>query len=276
MSSLGIIAGGGDLPRAIARSVREGGGGVFVLALTGSTDDWVSDFDHAWVGIGETGKAVKALKKADCKDVVLAGRVERPKLGAIKLDAKGILALPRVAAAALKGDDALLRAMVDLFERDGFHVVGAAEAAPGLVATEGPLGKRMPSPENISDIALGFAVVRALGTLDVGQAAVVCAGLTLAVEAAEGTDAMLARIAALPEHIRGSISKRRGVLVKAPKPIQDHKTDLPVIGVQTLKNAADVGLCGIALEVGGALIVGRDEVGAAADELGLFITGVQH
>ena len=274
MATLGIIAGGGELPRAIAESARKDGRDVFVMAINGSTDDWVTGYPHAWIGLGEAGKAMKALKTAGCADVLLAGRIERPKFSEIKIDARGMLALPRVLAAAVKGDDALLRAMVDLFEREGFHVIGAADAAPGLIATAGPLGKIVPNAENESDIALGFEIVRALGALDVGQAAAVCAGLPLAVEAAEGTDRMIARVTTLPEHFRGTPAKRRGVLVKAPKPIQDGKTDLPVIGVQTVENAAAAGLAGIALEVGGALIVGREAVAGAADRLGLFVIGV--
>ncbi len=273
-AALGVIAGGGDLPRAIAESARDSGRKVFVLALRGSSEDWVSNFPHEWVALGETGKAFKALRSGDVGDVLLAGKVERPKFSEIKLDAKSVLLAPRVMAAALKGDDALLRSIVDLFEREGFHVVGAAEAAPNLIAEAGSLGRVRPSPENESDIALAFKVVRALGELDVGQAAAVCAGLTLSVEAAEGTDAMIARIASLPEHIRGTSAKRRGVLAKAPKPVQDRKTDLPVIGIQTVRNVAAVGLAGIAVEAGGALIVDKRAVADEADKLGLFVTGI--
>jgi UDP-2,3-diacylglucosamine hydrolase len=272
-SSLGVVAGGGELPRAIAESARDAGHNVFVLALRGSSEDWVSEFSHEWVALGETGKAFKALHAANVGNVLLAGKVERPKFSDIRLDTKSVMLAPRVMAAALKGDDALLRSLVELFEREGFRVIGAAEAAPNLVAALGPLGQRRPSPEQEDDITLAFKVVRSLGVLDVGQAAAVCAGLTLAVEAAEGTDAMIARIATLPEHIRGTSAKRRGVLVKAPKPVQDRKTDLPVVGVHTVRNVAAVGLAGIAVEAGGALIVDKRAVAHEADKLGLFVTG---
>jgi DUF1009 family protein len=273
-STIGIVAGGGDLPRAIAESARDAGREVFVLALRGSSEDWVSNFPHEWISLGETGKAFRALRTANVSDALLAGRVERPKFSDIKLDAKSVMLAPRVMAAALKGDDALLRSLVDLFEREGFHVIGAAEAAPNLIAQVGALGRLRPSADDERDIALAFKVVRALGELDVGQASVVCAGLTLAVEAAEGTDAMIARISALPEHLRGTSTRRRGVLAKAPKPVQDRKTDLPVIGLQTVRNVAAVGLAGIAVEAGGALIVDKLAVGAEADKLGLFVVGV--
>jgi len=273
-SAIGIVAGGGDLPRAIAENARESGRQVFVLALRGTSEDWVSNFPHEWVSLGETGKAFKALRAGDVGDVLLAGKVERPKFSEIKLDAKSIMLAPRVMAAALKGDDVLLRSLVDLFEREGFHVVGAAEAAPNLIADVGALGRSRPSADDERDIMLALKVVRALGEFDVGQAAVVCAGLTLAVEAAEGTDAMIARVAALPEHLRGTVTRRRGVLAKAPKPVQDRKTDLPVIGIQTVRNVAAVGLAGIAVEAGGALIVDKRAVGEEADRLGLFVVGI--
>jgi len=273
-AALGVVAGGGELPRAIAESARAAGRKVFVLALRGSSDDWVSNFSHEWVALGETGKAFKQLRAAGVGEVLLAGKVERPKFSDIRLDAKSVMLAPRVMAAALKGDDALLRSLVELFEREGFHVIGAAEAAPDLIAAVGPLGQRQPSPEQEKDINLALNVVRSLGELDVGQAAAVCAGLTLAVEAAEGTDAMISRIATLPEHVRGTPAKRRGVLAKAPKPVQDRKTDLPVIGVQTVRNVAAVGLAGIAVEAGGALIVDKRAVAEEADKLGLFVVGV--
>src|SRR6185437_14894517 len=171
-------------------------------------------------------------------------------------------------------DDALLRSVVDMFEREGMRVVGAAEAAPDLIAKAGVFGRVQPNAENTGDIALAFKVARAMGEFDVGQAAIVCANLTLAVEAAEGTDAMIARIVNLPEHLRGTKSKLRGVLVKAPKPIQDGKTDLPVIGVHTVRNAHAAALAGIAVEAGGALIVDREAVVSEADRLGMFVIGV--
>jgi DUF1009 family protein len=272
--ALGIIAGGGELPRAIAQSARASGRDVFVLVLNGMTGDWAKEFPNEAVSLGELGKAMKAFRAHGCSDVTLAGKVQRPKFSEIKLDVKAVFSGPRVIAAALKGDDALLRAVVDMFEREGMRVVGAAEAAPDLIAKEGVMGRVRPSPASEADIAQAFKIARAIGTLDVGQAAIVCEGLALAVEAAEGTDAMIARVAQLPEHFRGSKGKLRGVLVKASKPIQDGKTDLPVVGVETIRRAADVALAGVAVEACGALFVDRDAIVAEADRLGLFLVGV--
>jgi hypothetical protein len=274
MKPLGVIAGGGDLPRAVAESVRESGGSVFVIGLRGMCGEWAESFPHDWVSLGEPGRALKALKASDADRVLLAGRVERPKFSDLKLDAKGVMVLPKVLAAARQGDDALLRLLVGLFEAEGFRAISVAEAAPGLVVEEGPLGRFKPDDDQKTDIARAFAIVRALGALDVGQAAVVCDGLALAVEAAEGTDQMIARVGQLRESLRGTPDKKRGVLVKALKPTQDAKTDMPVIGKETVQRAAAVGVAGIALEAGKSLIVDKRAVRDEADRLGLFVTGV--
>ncbi len=274
MNPLGLIAGGGDLPKAIAQSAAEAGREVFVVAL-GSAEGWVAAFAHDTASLGEVGKVVKLMKAAGVTELVLAGHLARPKFSELKLDWKGALVAPGIIAAARKGDDALLRAVVDVLEREGFRALGAQDAAPGLLASEGAMGRIKPSVEDLEDIAAAFKIVRCLGELDVGQAAVVCDGLPLAVEAAEGTDAMIARVGTLPAHLRGTEQTRKGVLVKAPKPIQDRKTDLPVIGMQTVRNAAAVGLAGIALEAGGALILGKKAVLEEADKLGLFVVGMK-
>lgn len=272
MTTLGIIAGGGELPAAVAESAQEAGRSVFVVALEGSADQAIAPFPHAWSAIGEVGKTIKLLRAHDCGDVLLIGRVARPRFSEIKVDAKGLLLLPKVVAAARKGDDALLRTLVTSFETEGFRVVGVVEAAPGLLARQGVVGRVKPSAEAAEDIAQAVKVVRRLGALDVGQAAAVCDGLVLAVEAAEGTDAMIARVAQLPQAIRGVPGKPRGVLVKALKPTQDSKTDLPVIGVATVKNAAAAGLAGIAVEAGRALVINLHGVRDAADAAGIFVT----
>jgi DUF1009 family protein len=273
---LGLIAGGGELPRAVAEAARAGGRGVFVVPLVGSLDDdWVKEFPHAFLSPGEPGRIIKALKAAGAGEVLLAGRVDRPKFSELKLDAKGMILLPKAVAAAKKGDDALLRFIVGICEDEGLKTISVADAAPSLVAGEGVLGAIQPKDQHRADIEQAFRVVHALGRLDVGQAAVVCEGLALAVEAQEGTDAMLARVGSLRENLRGIPGKNRGVLVKALKPTQDAKTDMPVVGVQTVKNAGAAHLAGIAVEAGAALILDKQAVAAEADRLGLFVAGVK-
>jgi DUF1009 family protein len=273
---LGLIAGGGALPRAVAQAAREAGREVFVVGIIGSLgEDWVCDYRHEFLSPGEPGRIIKALKAHGVQDVLMAGRVDRPKFSELKLDAKGMLLLPKAIAAARKGDDALLRFIVGICEDEGLTAVSVAQAAPALVCDEGQLGSIGATRDHHADIVTAFRIVHALGALDVGQAAVVCEGLALAVEAAEGTDAMIARIATLRESLRGTAANRRGVLVKALKPTQDAKTDMPVVGVETVRNAHAVHLAGIALEAGASLIVDKQAVAAEADRLGLFVVGVK-
>lgn len=273
---LGIIAGGGELPHAVAQSVADSGRKVHVLALRGIADEsWLSAFSHEWMGLGELGGSLKLLAAAGAREMILIGQVDRPAFSEIKLDARGLLMLPSLLSAARKGDDALMKVVSDFYVREGLTVLTAAEAAPGLVMGEGALGKRKPDAAEMEDIRRGFAIVRALGAEDVGQAAIVCEGLPLCVEAAEGTDAMIARVSTLRKNLRGTPENKRGVLVKALKPMQDRKTDLPVIGLKTVRNCHAVGLSGIALEAGACLIVDKAAVAAEADRLGLFVTGIR-
>jgi DUF1009 family protein len=214
MTPLGLIAGGGELPRAVALAVKAAGREVFVVALVGSmTEDWINAFPHEFLSPGEPGRIIKALRGAGAQEVLLCGRVDRPKFNEMKLDAKGMLLLPKAVAAARKGDDSLLRFIVGICEAEGLTAITVAQAAPALVCGEGVLGKVAPDDDARADIAAGFHIVRTLGALDVGQAAVVCDGLALAVEAAEGTDAMLGRIPSLRESLRGTATAPRGALV---------------------------------------------------------------
>lgn len=270
---LGIVAGGGGLPRAIAAHCAEAGASYYVARIAPFADDALAVHPGASFDVGEMGARKAALRSAGCDAIVMAGVVKRPDFAALKLDEEGARLAPKLVAAARLGDDALLRALVTDFEDSGFRVVGAHEAYPGLLAQAGVLGALAPDAQARADITKAWDVAEALGRWDVGQAVVVADGLVLAVEAQEGTDAMLARAGALPLAIRGTPEKRRGVLLKRAKPIQERRIDLPTIGVQTIENAAQAGLAGVAIEAGGALIVDRAELAARADALGLFVFG---
>jgi DUF1009 family protein len=274
LKKLGLIAGGGDLPIRLARQCQTVGRPLFVIRLKGMADPALTAFDGIEAGIAELGKGFAALKKAGCEAICLAGVVKRPDFSGLKPDLRGLKALPGAIAAARKGDDALLRFLIAEFESEGFHVEGAHEVAAGMTLAHGPLGKLAPGPEHALDLRKAFHVAGEIGRLDVGQGAVVCEGLVLAVEAQEGTDAMLDRCAHLPETLRGSPEARRGVIAKRPKPIQEQRVDLPAIGVATVEGAATAGLAGIVGEAGKTLVMDHDAVARAADALGLFVYGL--
>lgn len=268
-SKLGIIAGGGELPRLLIAACREQKRPFFVVALDGHADaeTIAGDVPHLKVRIGAGGTILKALRDNGVADIVMAGRVKRPSLLSLMPDAwtaRFLLSLGRKAL----GDNSLLSAIGEAIEREGGRLVGPEQILPGLLAPEGPIGSRRPDESDWTDINRGLAVAQALGAVDVGQAVVVQQGIVLGVEAVEGTDAMLRRCKDLRREGPG------GVLVKAAKPGQERRIDLPTIGRRTVEQVAKAGLVGIAVEAGGALIVDRQAVGEAADRAGVFVIGV--
>ncbi|MDO9335486.1 MAG: UDP-2,3-diacylglucosamine diphosphatase LpxI [Caulobacter sp.] len=276
MKKLGLIAGAGGLPAEIADHCRRAGRPYFVIRLKGIADDATLGHPSEEIGIAELGKTFKVLKREQCEAVCFAGVVARPDFSALKPDIRGVAALPGIIAAARHGDDALLRRILDEFAREGFAIEGVQEAVGAMTLPLGLLGRQGPAPEHRPDIERALEVAREIGRLDVGQGAVVCNGLVLAVEAQEGTDSMLRRVADLPVALRGQPGAFKGVLAKAPKPIQELRVDLPTIGVATIRGAAKAGLAGVVGEAGRLLIVDREAVIACADEFGLFVLGVEH
>lgn len=265
---LGIVAGGGSLPRRLTDLCRAEQREFFVLALEGHADPaLLGDVPHCWVRMGEAGAIFQHLRDAGAEEVVMAGPVRRPSLREIRPDWRGTKFLAKIGLAAL-GDDGLLRAVIREFEEEGFRIVGIDDLLGGVLAPSGPLGAERPDEVAEIDIARGLAVVRGLGALDVGQAVVVQGGIVLAVEAAEGTDGLLARSGALRLEGPG------GVLVKAAKPQQDRRADLPTVGPGTIRAAAAAGLRGIAIEAGNVIVVDREQLVQEADRSGLFVVGV--
>lgn len=270
MSVLGILAGGGTLPGKVAAAALAAGRQVFVIGLEGFAEPQVlAPFPHAFARIGAAGRIIELLRAQGCAEVVLIGAVRRPSFFDLRPDGYGLKLVGRIGRSVFSGgDDTLLAAVVKVFGEEGFRVIGAHEVMTQALAPKGVLGRIAPDAAAMGDIARGVAVARALGGVDVGQGCVVQNGLVLAVEAIEGTDAMLVRAAGLRRAGPG------GVLVKVAKPGQERRADLPTIGPQTIANAAAAGLRGVAVEAGGALLAEREASVAAADAAGLFILGI--
>lgn len=269
-AKLGILAGRGPLPGKLARACRAQGRDVFVIGFKGETDpDALEGLEHAWVNVAAIGQTLKMLRGAGVVDLVLLGPVSRPDFKSLRPDLHGAKLLPKIMAAAQRGDDAIMKVLVDDLENEGFTVLGAEEVMSELAPTAGVLGAVEAGPQDQIDIARGIEVVRAVGTLDIGQAAVLRRGYVLAVEAAEGTDEMLRRCKPFREEEPG------GILVKLPKPGQERRADLPTIGLPTVRGCEAAGLRGIVLEADGALIDDRDAVVEFADAHGIFILAVE-
>jgi DUF1009 family protein len=274
MTKLGLVAGGGALPVALAGHCRATGRPYFVIRLRGFADDGLEGHPGAEAGIAEVGRIVRLAREAGCESLCFAGAVRRPDFGNLKPDLRGLAALPGAIRAATKGDDALLRFAVSELQKEGFAIEGAHEVMESLKLPEGPLGAVAPTSEAFADMQRAQEVAEAIGRLDIGQAVVVCAGVVLAVEAQEGTDAMLARVASLPTQIRGAFERRRGVMAKIVKPTQEQRVDLPTLGPATVAGAAAAGLAGIVGVAGRTLVVDRPAVIRAADAAGLFVFGL--
>jgi DUF1009 family protein len=274
MAKLGLIAGGGGLPLALAEHCRDTGRPYFVIRLRGFADAAIEAHPGDIAGIAEIGRIIGLARAEQCESLCFAGVVRRPDFASLKPDLRGLAWLPGAAMAARRGDEALLRFLMSAFEKEGFVIEGAHEVMGELALPEGPLGRLAPEAVHAPDVAKAVAIARAIGALDIGQGAVVCDGLVLAVEAQEGTDAMLRRVAELSPDVRGAPGRRRGVLAKVAKPIQEDRVDLPTIGVATVEGAARAGLAGIAGVAGKTLVVDRAAVVAAADAAGLFVAGL--
>ena len=160
-------------------------------------------------------------------------------------------------------------------EQNEFRLLGAHEVAPQILMVEGTIGRHQPSGRDQTDIARGLALLAALGPFDVGQAVVVADGHVLAVEAAEGTDRMLERIVSLRREGRIHSPPGLGVLVKAPKPGQDRRFDLPAVGTSTVEGVARAELAGVAVVAGSAVIAEPERVGQLADAANVFVVGVR-
>lgn len=266
---LGIVAGGGAIPRMLIETCLSENRDFFVLAIEGNADkELITDkIPHKWIRIGQAGTGFKIFRDEKVKEVVLIGTIKRPSFSELVPDLRTTLFFSKIAAKSL-GDDGILRALVKDIESDGMKVCGIHEVMTNLLAGEGYLTKKKPDKQALLDIERGIHVAKKLGELDVGQGVIVQQGLVLALEGIEGTD----------ELIRRSKDYKRkgdgGVLVKLRKPNQDMRVDLPTIGAQTVLRAKESGLRGIAIHAENALIVDEKETVKLADKEGIFIIGI--
>jgi UDP-2,3-diacylglucosamine hydrolase len=272
--ALAIICGGGTLPFAVADAVTKHGRRVVLFAIRGWADATrVAAYPHYWAAVGQFGTFCRLAHREGCRDVVFIGSMVRPAIWQIRPDFKTLRLLPRIFGMFRGGDDHLLKGVAAVFEEHGFRLVGAHAVAPEILMPEGALGHERPNDRDRADIVKGLALLNAASPFDVGQAVVVADARVLAIEAAEGTDRMLARIAELRQS--GRIASGRGVLVKAAKRNQDRRLDLPSIGPQTVEGAAQAGLAGIAVVAGSTIVAEPAQIGATADRAGLFVLGVR-
>lgn len=272
---LALVCGGGSLPLAVADFVAASGRKVVLFALYGAAEGTpVERHKHHWLYIGQIGKFLRLARAEGCRDIVFIGNLVRPSIWQVHPDLYGLTYVPTVLRALRGGDNHLLSTMTEALEAEGLRLLGAHEVAPQILVPLGALGRVEASDRDRDDIALALDYLHAAGPFDIGQAVIVAGRHILAVEAAEGTDAMLARMAEMRANGRVRAAAGAGVLVKAPKPHQDRRFDLPSIGPKTVENAARAGLAGIAVVAGETIIAEPQLLAAAADKAGLFVLGV--
>jgi DUF1009 family protein len=273
---LAIIAGGGNLPFAVADAVMRRGRRVVLMGLRGWADaSALQRYPHYWIAVGQGGLLMRHARAEGARDLVFIGSLVRPPIRSLRIDWTTLRLLPALYRIYRGGDDQLLSGVAELFSEHGFHIVGAHEVAPEILIRPGKVGGHGPSPRDLADVARGLDLLHAIGPFDVGQGAVVANNQVLAIEAIDGTDYMLDHIAELRARSRIPTLNGVGVLVKAPKPGQDRRLDLPTIGPKTVQAAARAGLAGIAVVAGSTIIAEPLELIRAADANGLFVYGIE-
>ena len=266
---LGIIAGGGSIPKMLIEHCAAQGRDFFVLAIEGNADKALitDDIPHQWIRIGQAGTGFKRFAEEKVQDVIMIGTIKRPGFFDLVPDLRTTAFFAKVGAKAL-GDDGILRALVNEIEAEGMTVRGIHEVMSDLLVKPGILGRHKPDKQALVDIRRGIDVALALGKLDVGQSVVVQQGLVLGVEGIEGTDELIRRCGEYRRKGDG------GVRVKLRKPQQDMRIDLPTIGPRSVSRAQESGLRGIVVHAGNGLIVDEAETIRLADKAGLFIMGI--
>jgi DUF1009 family protein len=261
--SLAVVAGGGNLPRLVAQAASENDIKVFVVHLEGASSGF-DDFSYITAKPERLGFVFKVLRERHISDLVLIGRLKRPKLWNLRPDWVTFKIMAGVAWALLTGgDDALLKAVRRMLEKQGFTLHAVQEFVSTLTAPAGPFSAIKPDIKALDDIRTGVEAARAHGQRDLGQAVAIYNGKVIAREGVKGTDAMI-RSHPMPG----------AILVKTAKPGQDHALDLPSIGPETVDACIQAGYIGIAVETGFTLVADLPEVVTRANAGGIFLIGV--
>lgn len=264
MPTLGIIAGGGNFPVTVALTAKERGYNVIGIGFLSDTDSsFPSHCDaFSWLRLGQLGKMLSFLKRHHVDEVVMAGPINKPRALDLRPDWRAARLLLNLHT---KGDDILLRAVTTEIEREGMKVVAPHHFTPGLLTPSGVLTQRPPTERELSDMLLGWQISEQIGQFDIGQCLVIRAGIVLAVEAIEGTNAAIER--------GGSIGGPGAIVIKRRKPNQDARLDLPAAGLQTLQTMHTVGASCLVLESHASLFFDKSTALEFANRHNICILG---
>lgn len=263
--NIGIVAGGGQFPALVARGAREAGMGVVMCGFHGHTDPALASLadQFSMLHLGALNRLIEFFRSHGVRRLCFAGAISKPRALDLRPDFRAAKVLFRLRS---KGDDVLLRAVMDELQSEGLAIVQAAELVPGLRGPDGVVSRRQPTEEEWADLRYGWPIAAAIGRLDIGQCIVVKRGMVVAVEGLEGTDALLRRGAEL--------GGAGCVAIKIVKPGQDERIDLPAIGAATMRTLVDGGYSCLAYHSGKTLFFDREEALALADAHSLAVVGL--
>jgi DUF1009 family protein len=269
VATIGIIAGNGRFPFLALQGARSLGHDVIVVAVK---EEAFPDLEQAaeaagarlhWVSLGHLGKCIKLLKAAGARQAIMAGQVKHAKIfSGIVPDLTLLSVVTRLKA---RNTDALIAAVADVLRDEGIELLNSTTFLEPLLARSGTLSRRAPDPAELEDIAFGYRMADAIAGLDIGQTIAVKDKAVVAVEAMEGTDAVIRRA--------GEIAGTGTRIVKVAKPRQDMRFDGPVVGVATIACMRAAGATAISLDAGRTLIVDGERFFSAADEGGIAVVG---
>ncbi|MBW1741081.1 MAG: UDP-2,3-diacylglucosamine diphosphatase LpxI [Deltaproteobacteria bacterium] len=267
MERIGLIAGSGQFPTIFSKVATERGLKVYAVAHEGETDPRLATLVEAvkWVKIGQLKKIIAFFKKNSVRDAVMAGAITKTKMfSGVRPD---LMALKVLATMDHTQDDGLLRAFAGEMEKEGITIHPSTFLLPELLAKKGCWTRRKPTKSEMADVRFGWRIVREIGRLDIGQSVVVRGGSVMAVEAIDGTDATIRR--------GGRLGKEKTVVVKASKPDQDMRFDMPAVGLKTIQTMCEVGASVLAIEAGKTVVFDREEMVAMANQNGIAIVGIE-
>ena len=272
---LAILAGNGDIAKAVYEAAEASGRFVYVFGLTEQAMEWAPAHASCRLGFGEVGKLTATLKSHNIAEVCLIGAIVRPDLRSVRFDMGGVAALPKLLKQGFGGDDALLRIVVSLIEGRGCRVVSAQHIAPHLLLPSGFNAGAKPHADFAADLGVAKQTLQALAGLDIGQAMVIIRGQVVALEAAEGTNGLLQRVAEMRASRRIKVPMGEGLFVKALKPEQDSRVDVPAFGLETLQAMQKAGLASAALQAQGVIAADWQAVSAFAAQSKLHVSSFE-
>lgn len=264
--NLAIIAGKGVYPRLLAESARaQGVRRIFVLAFKGETHRGIerSADETQWVRVGQLERFLAVMRDAGCRDAVMVGQITPTLLFRLRPDRAMIKLLNEL---PVKNAETIFGAVSDTLASEGIRVLPAARFMENCMPAPGLLGRRAPDEREQKDIDYGMRVAKATSGLDIGQTVVIKDGVILAVEAFEGTDRTLRRA--------GRLGGPGAVAVKTAKQGHDMRFDIPVVGMKTMRVLKRAGLSALAVEAGRTILLEREKLIFAADEMGLCFFAV--